>query len=188
MSAWGEPRLLEMKQCRASATFSSSRVDRAGPDRVRGWSARSKSARNQRYPENRRSRDGHSNTLLPRTRPSQAPPVANLVMRRGDKETPSHQRFCWDAGERNVEPFFSCPGAENLLLGDSPLPAPVNEAASDAACSRQRATGHRPEPLREDWLVTLARGAFRPIDPLRGGPCFHNLSPGCGGSAGETHR
>lgn len=142
---------------------------------------------NQRYPENLRSRDGHSNTLLPRTRPSQAPHVANLVMRRGDKETPSHQRFCWDAGERNVEPFFSGPGAENLLLGDSPLPAPVNEAASDAACSRQRATGHRPEPLREDWLVALARGAFRPLDPLRGGPCFHNLSPGCGGSAGETH-
>jgi hypothetical protein len=112
----------------------------------------------------------------------------NIKSRRGDKETPSHQRFCWDAGERNVEPLFSCPGAENLLLGDSPLPAPVNEAASDAACSRQRATGHRPEPLREDWLVTLARGAFRPIDPLRGGPCFHNLSPGCGGSAGETHR
>jgi hypothetical protein len=34
----------------------------------------------QRCPRNRRSRDGRSNIMLPRTQPSQAPLVANLVM------------------------------------------------------------------------------------------------------------
>jgi len=98
---------------RASQKIASSRVSAAFPDltppsrvdRARSWIQRGKPPGVQRDPNDLCSRAGRSNPLLPHARRNRAPHVADLVMRDGDKETPSHPRFV-GCREEGVEPPF----------------------------------------------------------------------------------
>jgi hypothetical protein len=176
--------------------IASSRVSAAFPDltppsrsnRGRGWSQWSKSTGHQRDPNDLCSRAGRSNPLLPRARRNRAPHVADLVMRDGDKETPSHPRFdgCREEGveppfdERAVCTLARCyPGldAPDPLSEALRFPRLLTRPPGAAACSRRRVTGHSARASPRRLALGLCPRCFPSMRPLTGRPLFSTACP-----------